>query len=232
MAGSSEDGRRRPARRAARRGARRRARLRRGALAEQPFVPGETTVPVAAKVIGAPELEALVDASLDGWLTEGRFAQRFAPAFARCGRARARAARRARARRPTCWPWPRPCSHLHERPLAPGRRGGHPGARLLDDRQPALPAGPRARLRGRGAGHAQPDARGVRRRDRRPHARRHGRPLPRQPVRRRRTGRAVRRARPRADRGLLRRARLDPRRPRRRHLRRRRPPTRSIRPTT
>src|ERR687895_2068003 len=53
------------------------------ALAEQPFVRGETTVPVAAKVIGAPELESLVDASLDGWLTEGRFAQRFAPAFAR-----------------------------------------------------------------------------------------------------------------------------------------------------
>jgi CDP-4-dehydro-6-deoxyglucose reductase, E1 len=54
-----------------------------GALTEQPFVRGETTVPVAAKVIGAPELEALVEASLDGWLTEGRFAQRFAPAFAR-----------------------------------------------------------------------------------------------------------------------------------------------------
>jgi CDP-6-deoxy-D-xylo-4-hexulose-3-dehydrase len=53
------------------------------ALAERPFVRGETTVPVAAKVIGAPELEALVDASLDGWLTEGRFAQRFGPAFAR-----------------------------------------------------------------------------------------------------------------------------------------------------
>jgi CDP-6-deoxy-D-xylo-4-hexulose-3-dehydrase len=43
----------------------------------QPFVPGETTVPVAGRVIGAPELEALVDASLDGWLTEGRFAERF-----------------------------------------------------------------------------------------------------------------------------------------------------------
>src|ERR687895_879368 len=53
------------------------------ALAERPFVRGETTVPVAAKVIGAPELEALVDASLDGWLTEGRFAASFAPAFAR-----------------------------------------------------------------------------------------------------------------------------------------------------
>jgi CDP-6-deoxy-D-xylo-4-hexulose-3-dehydrase len=47
------------------------------ALAKQPFVRGETPVPVAGRVIGAPELEALVDASLDGWLTEGRFADRF-----------------------------------------------------------------------------------------------------------------------------------------------------------
>jgi len=47
------------------------------AFVEQPFVPGETPVPVAGRVIGAPELEALVDASLDGWLTEGRFAERF-----------------------------------------------------------------------------------------------------------------------------------------------------------
>jgi CDP-4-dehydro-6-deoxyglucose reductase, E1 len=52
------------------------------ALAGREFVPGETTVPVAGRVIGPPELEALVDASLDGWLTEGRFAARFAPAFA------------------------------------------------------------------------------------------------------------------------------------------------------
>src|SRR5918999_4152887 len=53
------------------------------ALRRQEFVPGETPVPVAGRVIGAPELEALVDASLDGWLTEGRFAASFAPAFAR-----------------------------------------------------------------------------------------------------------------------------------------------------
>jgi len=44
---------------------------------EPAFVPGETNVPVAGKVIGAPELRALVDAALDGWLTEGRFADRF-----------------------------------------------------------------------------------------------------------------------------------------------------------
>src|SRR4051812_50217914 len=45
--------------------------------AEAGFVPGETPVSVAGKVIGAPELRALVDASLDGWLTEGRHADAF-----------------------------------------------------------------------------------------------------------------------------------------------------------
>ena len=37
------------------------------------FVPGVTPVPPAGKVVGAPELRALVEASLDGWLTTGRF---------------------------------------------------------------------------------------------------------------------------------------------------------------
>src|SRR3954468_15258232 len=41
------------------------------------FVPGETMVPVSGKVIGAPELSAVVDAALDGWLTEGAWAERF-----------------------------------------------------------------------------------------------------------------------------------------------------------
>ena len=37
------------------------------------FVPGETAVPVSGKVIGAKELQLMVEASLDGWLTTGRF---------------------------------------------------------------------------------------------------------------------------------------------------------------
>ncbi len=37
------------------------------------FIAGETHVPVSGKVIGASELKNLVDASLDGWLTTGRF---------------------------------------------------------------------------------------------------------------------------------------------------------------
>jgi CDP-6-deoxy-D-xylo-4-hexulose-3-dehydrase len=89
------------------------------ALAEQPFVRGKTTVPVARKVIGAPELEALVDASLDGWLTEGRFAQRFGPAFARAA-GREHALLVGAGSQANLLAVAAAGSHLHERPL---RRG-------------------------------------------------------------------------------------------------------------
>jgi CDP-4-dehydro-6-deoxyglucose reductase, E1 len=39
----------------------------------KPFVPGQSAVPVSGKVIGAKELQLMVEASLDGWLTTGRF---------------------------------------------------------------------------------------------------------------------------------------------------------------
>jgi CDP-6-deoxy-D-xylo-4-hexulose-3-dehydrase len=41
--------------------------------APRPFVPGTTPVPVSGKVLGGKELQLMVDASLDGWLTAGRF---------------------------------------------------------------------------------------------------------------------------------------------------------------
>lgn len=41
--------------------------------APRSFVPGESPVPVSGKVIGAKELQLMVEASLDGWLTTGRF---------------------------------------------------------------------------------------------------------------------------------------------------------------
>ena len=41
------------------------------------FVPGETVIPPSGKVIGARELQLMVDASLDGWLTTGRFNAEF-----------------------------------------------------------------------------------------------------------------------------------------------------------
>ena len=37
------------------------------------FIPGETVVPPSGKVLGASELKMMVEASLDGWLTTGRF---------------------------------------------------------------------------------------------------------------------------------------------------------------
>lgn len=49
---------------------------------EQSFVPGETPVPVSGKVFDADDLKTLVDASLDFWLTTGRFAAQFERGFA------------------------------------------------------------------------------------------------------------------------------------------------------
>ena len=45
--------------------------------ASQAFLPGETAVPPSGKVIGAEELKYMVEASLDGWLTTGRFNAEF-----------------------------------------------------------------------------------------------------------------------------------------------------------
>ncbi|MFT3735694.1 MAG: lipopolysaccharide biosynthesis protein RfbH [Rhodocyclaceae bacterium] len=43
----------------------------------RPFEPGSSVVPPAGKVIGAREMELMVEASLDGWLTTGRFNDEF-----------------------------------------------------------------------------------------------------------------------------------------------------------
>jgi CDP-6-deoxy-D-xylo-4-hexulose-3-dehydrase len=48
-----------------------------------PFMPGATAVPVSGKVFDDDELQHLVDASLDFWLTSGRYALRFEREFAR-----------------------------------------------------------------------------------------------------------------------------------------------------
>jgi CDP-4-dehydro-6-deoxyglucose reductase, E1 len=49
----------------------------------KPFVPGESPVPVAGKVLDSADLRNLLDASLDCWLTTGRFAAQFERKFAR-----------------------------------------------------------------------------------------------------------------------------------------------------
>ena len=42
-----------------------------------PFIPGETVVPPSGKLLGEEEMQNMVAASLDGWLTTGRFNTEF-----------------------------------------------------------------------------------------------------------------------------------------------------------
>lgn len=52
------------------------------AFPEKPFVGGISRIPVSGKVFDSSELINLVDASLDFWLTSGRFAHEFESTFA------------------------------------------------------------------------------------------------------------------------------------------------------
>ena len=47
------------------------------ALRSEPFLPGATVVPPSGKLLDATELQHMVEASLDGWLTTGRFNTEF-----------------------------------------------------------------------------------------------------------------------------------------------------------
>ena len=49
----------------------------------KPFEPGKTAIPPSGKLIDAEELVAMVDASLDGWLTAGRYNAEFERRLAR-----------------------------------------------------------------------------------------------------------------------------------------------------
>lgn len=51
------------------------------AFPEKPFVPGETPIPVSGRVFDAEDVTALVNSSLDFWLTAGRFANQFEREF-------------------------------------------------------------------------------------------------------------------------------------------------------
>ncbi|MCC7194311.1 MAG: lipopolysaccharide biosynthesis protein RfbH [Gemmatimonadaceae bacterium] len=52
------------------------------AFAPGSFLPGVTPVPVSGRVFGAEELQQLVEASLDFWLTAGPYAEKFEREFA------------------------------------------------------------------------------------------------------------------------------------------------------
>jgi CDP-6-deoxy-D-xylo-4-hexulose-3-dehydrase len=51
--------------------------------APKPFIPGETVVPPSGKLLGEEELQNMVAASLDGWLTTGHFNQKFEAGLAK-----------------------------------------------------------------------------------------------------------------------------------------------------
>ena len=51
-------------------------------FAGKPFQAGSSVVPPSGKVLGASELKNMVEASLDGWLTTGRFNEAFEKRFA------------------------------------------------------------------------------------------------------------------------------------------------------
>lgn len=50
--------------------------------AEEAFIAGSSVIPPSGKVLGASELRNMVEASLDGWLTAGRFNEAFEKRFA------------------------------------------------------------------------------------------------------------------------------------------------------
>ena len=188
-------------------------------FAPREFVPGETPVPVSGRVFDADELLHLVDASLDFWLTTGRYAKQFELQFAR---------RRRPARDPVqlglLGESPRRRrAHVQEArraAAAAGRRGDHGRRGLPDDGEPDHLERARPRLRRRRARHVQPRRLAARGGARPAHARDHRGPHARQSVRPRRRLRVREGARPLADRGQLRRARLDLRRPADRLVRR------------
>ena len=51
-------------------------------LAPKAFEPGTSVVPPAGKVLGASEIQNMVEAALDGWLTTGRFNDKFEASLA------------------------------------------------------------------------------------------------------------------------------------------------------
>src|SRR3954452_2294488 len=111
---------------------------------EQPgeFVPGETEVPVSGKVIGAPELRALADAALDGWLTEGRWADRFRARLAEVC-ARRHVALVGSGSQANLLAVAAAGSHLHERPLRPGDEVVTPAVGFSTTVAPLYQHGPR-----------------------------------------------------------------------------------------
>ena len=52
-------------------------------MAAKPFEKGESQIPASGKLLGEPEMRNLVDSSLDGWLTTGRYNSQFEKSLGR-----------------------------------------------------------------------------------------------------------------------------------------------------
>ena len=48
---------------------------------DKPFIPGQSKIPVSGRVFDEDDIKLLVDASLDFWLTTGRYAEEFEKVF-------------------------------------------------------------------------------------------------------------------------------------------------------
>ena len=89
------------------------------ALQSEPFTPGSTRVPVAAKVLDAADLVSATEAVLDADLTEGRFADVFRPKLARAA-GREHAVLVGSGSQANLLAVAAATSHLHKRPLRAG----------------------------------------------------------------------------------------------------------------
>ena len=115
------------------------------AFPEKPFVGGISQIPVSGKVFDADEMSNLVDASLDFWLTTGRYAEEFEKRFAKVMGVRhallcnSGSSANLLAVSALTSPAPRRAA------LRRGRRGDHRRRRVPDDGEPDLPEPPRRR---------------------------------------------------------------------------------------
>ena len=190
--------------------------------APKPFVPGESPVPVSGKVYGAPDMQSLVDSSLDFWLTTGRFNAAFEERLAEPARRSPRADHQLGLVGQPAGVLGADLALSARRRAEAGRRGHHRRRRLPDHGQPVLQYGlvpvfvdvdiPTYNIKPELIEAAVSDrTRAIM------IAHTLGNPFDLDEVMRRR-----REARPVAGRGLLRRARRDLSRPGRRHVRRHR----------
>lgn len=106
------------------------------------FEPGATIVPTGGRVLDGDDYEALAEAVLDGWLTEGRFAAAFREAFARVAGRRS-VALVGSGSQATLLATAAATSPLHERPLRAGDEVITPAVGFPTTINPAIQLGMR-----------------------------------------------------------------------------------------